>query len=105
VEDELHTQLGDNFLMHGSILSSGHTIRFKYWIKRDNLRSHIYQLNSSTILEEAPLIAWYLVLTSNVSSFPSNSANAANPYLQTQVGIDLGGKQLADEVKKPLHVQ
>ncbi len=24
--------------------------------------------------------------------------------LQTQVGIDLGGKQLADEVKKPLHV-
>ncbi len=46
----------------------------------------------------------YLVLTSNVSSFPSNSASAANPYLQTQVGIDLGGKRLADEVEKPLHV-
>jgi hypothetical protein len=26
VEDELRTQLGDNFLIHGSILSSGHTI-------------------------------------------------------------------------------
>jgi hypothetical protein len=47
VEDELCTQLGDNFLIH---------------------------------------------------------ASAANPYLQTQLGIDLGGKRLADEVKKPLHV-
>ncbi|KAH8934444.1 hypothetical protein BDL97_18G083800, partial [Sphagnum fallax] len=41
VKDELHTQLGDNFLIQ---------------------------------------------------------ASAANPYLQTQVGIDLGGKRLADEV-------
>ncbi|CAM6028068.1 unnamed protein product [Sphagnum balticum] len=43
MEDELRTQLGDNFLIH---------------------------------------------------------ASAANPYLQTQVGIDLGGKRLADEVRQ-----
>ncbi|CAK9221452.1 unnamed protein product [Sphagnum troendelagicum] len=43
VEDELCTQLGDNFLIH---------------------------------------------------------ASAANPYLQTQLGIDLGGKRLADEVRQ-----
>jgi hypothetical protein len=52
VEDELYTQLGDNFHIHGSILSSGHTILFKYWIKWDNFRSHVYELNSSNILEE-----------------------------------------------------